>query len=225
MDTFIEAETARLAGLQIDLLHKVRKGQVTLDQVEWLLNLRKDVRERLKRSVISKPNPLFTLVDAFELVVPVNYHHDIQLRAFRKSHTRQKFGYNDAVNDNDCAQVTTKLEPSQKYVIKIFQMKEPIASPEGCMEVLQEEGIIFTGAQGLSLVYEKSRAYIEADCRYFSFDRKDALPKWHATPKWHADCPGVPYIAIRKDESFFSLYPFDDVIRNGDRVVCFCKEW
>ena len=43
MDTIIGADAAKLAGLQIDLLQKIRSGQVTLDHLEWFSKLRKEV--------------------------------------------------------------------------------------------------------------------------------------------------------------------------------------
>ncbi|MFA6047246.1 MAG: hypothetical protein WCV59_04320 [Parcubacteria group bacterium] len=46
MSVIIGAETARLAGLQIDLLSKLRKGELSLEELEWFLNLKKEERER-----------------------------------------------------------------------------------------------------------------------------------------------------------------------------------
>jgi hypothetical protein len=46
MVTTIGADTAKLAGLQIDQLQKVRDGQLTLEQIEWWLHLRTEVRDR-----------------------------------------------------------------------------------------------------------------------------------------------------------------------------------
>ena len=47
MNTIIDAEAARLAGLQIDTLQKVLSGQITLDQWKWFNNLSADDREAL----------------------------------------------------------------------------------------------------------------------------------------------------------------------------------
>ena len=45
MSNIIGAETAKLAGLQIDALQKVRTGQLTLTHFEWFLNLSTERRE------------------------------------------------------------------------------------------------------------------------------------------------------------------------------------
>lgn len=59
MENFIEAETAKLAGLQIDMLSKLRSGQLTLAQLEWWLNRQNNFRDKLIRGelVISEPAP------------------------------------------------------------------------------------------------------------------------------------------------------------------------
>jgi len=46
METSIGAETAKLAGLQIDLLQKIRSGQMTVSQLEWFNGLSLEVRNR-----------------------------------------------------------------------------------------------------------------------------------------------------------------------------------
>lgn len=45
--TIIEADTAKLAGLQIDMLQKMRQGQMTMDHLEWFNNLSKQQRDML----------------------------------------------------------------------------------------------------------------------------------------------------------------------------------
>lgn len=49
MSNIIGADAAKLAGLQIDTLQKVRLGQITLDQWGWFNNLSFQDRERLVR--------------------------------------------------------------------------------------------------------------------------------------------------------------------------------
>lgn len=47
MSTIIDADAAKLAGLQIDLLKKMRQGHVTLAQLEWFTGLSKEARDNL----------------------------------------------------------------------------------------------------------------------------------------------------------------------------------
>lgn len=46
MVTSIGAETAKLAGLHVDLGQKLRNSQITLEQFEWWLNQATEVRDR-----------------------------------------------------------------------------------------------------------------------------------------------------------------------------------
>jgi len=47
METSVGADAVKLAGLQIDLLQKIRKGQVSLGHLEWFNNLTKEDRDIL----------------------------------------------------------------------------------------------------------------------------------------------------------------------------------
>ena len=44
MDIHIDADAAKLAGLQIDLLQKMRQGHITLDHLEWFTGLSRNAR-------------------------------------------------------------------------------------------------------------------------------------------------------------------------------------
>lgn len=59
MSDIIGADAAKLAGLQIDTLQKVRNGKITLKQWEWFNNLSSGQREKLSgiRIIIEKPLP------------------------------------------------------------------------------------------------------------------------------------------------------------------------
>ena len=64
MDTTIGADAAKLAGLQIDLLQKIRNGQITVGDLEWFNRLTAGDRNRLK-SGLYLPNalPIFKTID------------------------------------------------------------------------------------------------------------------------------------------------------------------
>ena len=48
MDKTVDADAAKLAGLQIDLLQKFRAGHLTDPQIEWFLGLSRQERDRLE---------------------------------------------------------------------------------------------------------------------------------------------------------------------------------
>ena len=80
MSDIIGADAAKLAGLQIDTLQKVRSGKITLKQWEWFNNLSCGQREKLVgNSIIEKllpqrPDALFarfrTVANACALSTP-----------------------------------------------------------------------------------------------------------------------------------------------------------
>ncbi|MBP6888802.1 MAG: hypothetical protein KBC21_03815 [Candidatus Pacebacteria bacterium] len=49
MNQIIEAGAAKLAGLQIDLLQKMRQGKIGMNHLEWFIRLKPDMREALMR--------------------------------------------------------------------------------------------------------------------------------------------------------------------------------
>lgn len=52
MNTIIGADAAKLAGLQIDLLQKMRQGQITVEQLAWFVGLGK-----VRRDILDYPIP------------------------------------------------------------------------------------------------------------------------------------------------------------------------
>ena len=71
MSNIIGADAAKLAGLQIDLLQKVRSGQVTLAQLEWFNNLTKEARDLFCNGVYAISEPKIIPIDrtrSFDLV-------------------------------------------------------------------------------------------------------------------------------------------------------------
>lgn len=57
--TTIGADAAKLAGLQVDLLQKMRQGQITLDHLEWFIKLSKVQRDMLSGADLKKLEPTF----------------------------------------------------------------------------------------------------------------------------------------------------------------------
>lgn len=47
MESSIGTDAAKLAGLQVDLLQKIRSGQVSMDHLEWFNGLTKEGRDQL----------------------------------------------------------------------------------------------------------------------------------------------------------------------------------
>ncbi len=72
----IGADAAKLAGLQIDMLSKMRSGQMTLAQVEWFNNLTKEQREAfLSGKKLPSIDSRFEFLMEFKITVPTDYDH------------------------------------------------------------------------------------------------------------------------------------------------------
>jgi len=72
MDTIIGADAAKLADLQIDLLQKIRNGQVTLDQLEWFNKLTREERERFYNGMRAIGESRIVTIDRTKPFDPVN---------------------------------------------------------------------------------------------------------------------------------------------------------
>ncbi|MDE2116774.1 MAG: hypothetical protein KGI79_02775, partial [Patescibacteria group bacterium] len=128
--TIIGAETARWAGLQIDLHSKFRSGNLTPDQLEWWLNQPKDTREALMEGVkpATKPLPPSEPTEKFALLadlgiitVPDDYVHEKRLTTFGKKNRKKFYPYNDAITDRNFPNPTRVLKPGDKLRVRAFK--------------------------------------------------------------------------------------------------------
>lgn len=219
MTTIIGADAAKLAGLQIDTLQKMRRGQITLSHWEWFNMLTKEERDRLMNA--SMREFPFALIVTFDLVVPTDYNHATRLTDFAAAH-RKEFKFSRRVEENGLTDAnffgaTTRLVSGRKFKVKVFQIIQR-ASSEDCLAFLQRQNAVLVGAQGLSLAYELARDQLPVGKKNVSFDEKDAL--W----KDPCNCRNVPSIYRHPDGDWY--FNFDCFMegRWGDDscLLCFC---
>lgn len=205
----IGVDAAKLAGLQVDLLQKVRLGQITLEHIEAFNMLTKAERDKYLAS--SK----FFCLDTFVLTVPEGYKHETQLSTLK----RKEFSYfNDAVTDANFVGATSKLVPGKTYTVKIFGIRRTVSSEE-CLDLYRKQQALLTGAQGIALAYQQARKEFPVGKWLASFDEEQAL--WE-----DADgCRRVPCVYRFTDGDFefylgyFALDCFD-----GYCLLLFCDE-
>jgi len=78
MSDIIGADAAKLAGLLVDLLQKVRSGKIKLEEIEWFSNLSSGAREKLFREHITEvflPQRPAELLEKFYKVAGANHLH------------------------------------------------------------------------------------------------------------------------------------------------------
>ena len=214
METIISADAAKLAGLQIDMLQKMRSGQMTLTQVEWFNNLTKEQREAfLSGKKLPSIDSRFELLMEFKVTVPTDYDHGTQLSTL----TKKEFSYfNENVTDRNFRKATQKLVPGKTYQAKLFSIKNKVTSDD-CLGLYKAVGAILTGAQGLSLVYQLKKDVLPKGKYTVSFDEKDAL--WQDSDGDHR----VPFVNARSDGDFrFRLGLFGGDWPSDGVVLCLC---
>ncbi len=225
MSTIIDADAAKLAGLQIDTLQKVQSGQITLDQWERFNNLSPADREarfgdwkKPELTAPAEPAEKFALlVDLGIITVPDDYDHASWLKTFGKQNRNKFYYYRDEITDKNFPNPTRVLKPGDKLRVRAFkQVVGGTTTSEDRMAFLATKKAIHTGAQGASLVFDQKRDQLPKGKWYASFDEKDRL--------W-ADAGGrrrVPYVHCGSDGVFkFDLGSFERVWCDGSAFLCF----
>lgn len=221
MKTIIGTDAAKLAGLQIDTLQKVRRGHITLDQWERFNNLSTDDREARfgdwKKPEFTKKFAL--LVDLGIITVPDDYVHEKWLTIFGKQNRKKFYYYNNNITDKNFPNPTRILKPGDKLRVRAFrQVVDGTTTSEERMAFLATQKAIHTGAQGASLVFDQKRDQLPKGKWYASFDEPDRL--WCAGG-YHK----VPGVSADLDGDFgFYFGDFEDVWDDVNAFLCFCDE-
>lgn len=196
METGIGADAAKLAGLQVDTLQKVRSGQITLIHWEWFNRLTREERDRFAGTAIM--DDWFRHHNTFTFTVPADYDHGTHLARFAKENRKKFYFYNDAITDANYARVSNKLVTGKTYEVEIFEITRRV-SPEDCLAFLKTQKAIFVGAQGISVAWQQAEDKFPKGKWLVSFDKKDAL--WEDADGSHR-VPGVR----RSSDGYWSFF-------------------
>lgn len=185
MSAIIGGDAAKLAGLQIDTLQKVRSGQITLEQLEKFNNLSPDAREERFGNIRNQANrTTFTMfIDLGIVTVPDDYNHKTQLSSFKAKYQNEKVEsfspYNSLITDESFSAPSCILRSGDMLHVQVFRQVgvDETTSSEERMEFLSSRHAVYTGAQGASLVWEQKRARLPRGLWYLSMDREDCLPR------------------------------------------------
>lgn len=219
----IGADAAKLAGLQIDTLRKVRSGQITLESWEMFNNLSPE--ERLARFSDEKRKPAEPVVKKFALLadlgtitVPKDYDHATQLETFLEKNRKKFYDVNENITDAHFPNPTRILKPGDKLRVRAFkQIVEGTTTSEERMAFLATQKAVHTGAQGASLVFEQKRDKLPKGYWYASFDEKERL--WEDALRCHR----VPSVDARSSGVFFwRLGDFEKAWDGRNAFLCLC---
>ncbi|NQV88118.1 MAG: hypothetical protein HQ402_00995 [Parcubacteria group bacterium] len=224
MSTIIGADAAKLAGLQIDTLQKVRSGQITLGQWERFNNLSADDREarfgdrkKPEQTAPAQPTEKFgILADLGIITVPADYDHATALAALRKEDRDKFYGYNEASDDQNFSNPSHILKPGDKFRVHVCNQIVPgTTTSEERMAFLATHRGVYVGAQGLSIVFKEKRDLLPKGKWHASFDEVDRPPVVDGYP-W------VPYVCADSDGDFrWGLGCFEGVWYGSDTFLLF----
>lgn len=222
--TIIDVDTAKLVGLQIDTLQKVRSGQITLGQWERFNNLSTDDREvRFGTKTESVPTAgsshKFSLFLSLGIVtVPNTYCHKNAIAVFRQRYQKIIL-INDNISDEHFANPTRILKPGDRFRVRVFrQICRKCTTSNERMDFLRNEGAVFLGFQGLAVVAEQMRSKLPRGKIYTSFDEKERL--WQDPGGAH-NVPQLTVYAGSRDDYSLALMFFEAVWNCDYTFLCF----
>lgn len=157
MSKNIEVDAAKLAGLQIDMLQKLRDGQMTIKQMEWFNNLSNDERDYLLEKRFEKIN-LFDPKKFFKtksgLRVPDGFKKNILSAAKPIEKTQivsiSSFDLKRLMNGT---QIRTEL--SKNHVFEVSEFCLYLANKVQKQSEEEEEEFLLNGEGNLHFVYGK----------------------------------------------------------------------
>ena len=228
----IGVETAKLAGLQIDMLQKFRQGQLSLEHLEWFLGLKMFERDALvvefgkpgnKHAIVAKPAEKFALLVDLGIITITK---EISLDVFFSENGEKLHDYSKGITDENFPNPSRILKPGDRVRVRAFHQIVPgTTTSEERMAFLEKQpGNFYAGAQGIVHVFEQKRDQLPKGKWYASFDKKDHL--WeepdgsHGVPHVDADSDGDFHVYLGDLELDWSdddaLLSFSDVIEPCD---------
>ena len=211
----IGVDAAKLAGLQIDMLQKLRNGQMTIEQMEWFSGLTADDRDWL----LGNRDSRFKQIGFFNFFVPEDFAHKTCLGAFKKNH-QEKFAFprEDGVlfEDKRFARVTDELASGQRIGVCVFEARVNVGF-EDCLNFVRRRSDLLVGAQGLVVAIEQAWSYFPRGQDCFSLDMKNVL--WKNSLNNHLVWSSA--LHTRFDHFVFELRPFDWDLRKCECLLLF----
>ena len=183
------------------------------DRQDSLVN--PDKRERTSH-IMDKfvPEKFVPLVDLGKITVPTGH----RLVVFGKRSYKRFWHYDKALTDQNFPNPTRILKPGDRLWVRAFRQVVPgtTTSEERIDFCRRQEGNVFVGAQGASLVFDQKRDLLPKGLWYGSFDQREHL--WKDT----SGCYGVPNLVALRGGSFdFDLRCFERPRDDGDAFFSF----
>jgi|SRR3989344_2286372 len=154
------------------------------------------------------------LVDLGVITVP----EDCRLSTFSRENRGRFVYYEEAINDVNFSNPTRILKPGDKLGVQAFRqaVPSPTTSEERLEFCRRQDGNVFVGVQGTSLVFDQKRNLLPKGLWYSSLDQRERL--W----KDIRGCYGVPnLVALRGGDFDFDLRCFERPLDDRDAFLSF----
>lgn len=216
----IDADAAKLAGLQIDQLQKLRQGHRTLADIKWFNDLKRedlsDLQSGRKRIMVppTPPEPTGSLEWVHSLgmlTVPMNYVAEKRLEAFRPTYEKNAALFHHwphDLTDKKHARASIKIKAGQVFNVDAYMWFGPDTDLSVCLGIIASmRGTFLLGSYGASLVLEHMHSVLIKDRPYVSLDEERSLAFCEGT-FWGG---GAPYIIVDGYDGKwkFGFYPFN----------------
>ena len=152
----------------------LKSGELTLEHLEWFLSLSKDDRDALTTRVETVGRSLeakrfIQLVDLGLVSVPQG---DDYTEWFATLRTNGPGGFfPDEYLGEDFSHLSAVLTPGKRFRVRVFGLA--IGSASSVSEVitfLKEQGCVFLGIHGASLMFQEKIGFLKQRKLYVSFD-------------------------------------------------------
>lgn len=174
------------------------------------------------------------------IVVPNTYNHTTQLNSFAGEHSVEFQFFGNHPTNEHYSNPSRILKPGDRLFVRAFRRRNfiegggdrlnSVITSEDCLTFHKTQQAVYTGAQGLSLVWTQLREILPKGYRYFSFDEKERL--WNNTSGFLLDQEEmVPFFNRGQDSPMFSLGTefgvsrfsqiFDNILSHRTAFLCF----
>lgn len=157
------------------------------------------------------------LFDWDMLEVPDHYVHSTWLDTFFRSENRKFKLFDRAINDRNFGNPSRIMLPGERFRVRAFaQAGIGMTSTKERLDFLTRQGVVFTGAQGLTLVFSLLGGKLPKGKHYTALDFADRLYQHPHLP------PQVPDLNHRCDGAlFFDLDNFTADWYGGNVMIGF----
>lgn len=176
--------------------------------------------------VVASPKPKkekFRLfADLGIITIPEGYTHETRLGSFKDKYHKEEvksfYFNNEAITDFNFPKPSRILKSGDKLWVRAFeQVTSGITTNIERMKFLDAQNAIYTGAQGISHVWEQKRHQLTKGKWYVSYDKEENLWQDPDGDHW------VPRVCAHTGGGFhFDLGYFEDDWDSDCVLLCFC---